>query len=532
MGSIKLLQINRLRGSFNGSAVNIRRRLLVFLLVFVFVMIAGVIFLLAVFGGLPFGSADTEKLFLNELDHLSTSVSTQYGAASVQAVRLSERLTANITLFLRQEGFSRDSLKARPELLNSLLAEQVSVLMINLDATDCSGVFVALDATVNPSLPGAEYSKAGLYIRAIEPNIAGTGTKMRYLLRGPSSLTGDGILNLQAKWDLEFHIEDQSFWQKPLAAYEANPSLPLSRLVSWCSMSPVQGLNEDVMVCSVPLLDENGSVLGVCGFEISQMNFTLRHGPRMGEFHKAVFIFCPAGESGILLEEALFAGDVAEYDAFPGHGLMSSKGGAGNLTVYIMPGGAHFTGVNRTIRLSPDDSPFAGQAYQAVLIIPKGDFDAVQNALRIRFGIILFALAAMGIPASIFISRQSLNPVMSALNAIRSGNLDGVKTNIVELDQLIEQVKKLHANDRPFPDDFFEDFEKRVRMLTPVETTIFRYYLKGTAANEIMSGMFITKSALKTHNERIYTKLGVSGENTFLLYIELIKMSGHIDKFV
>ena len=514
-----------------GSAANIRRRLLAYLLVLMFTMLTGVILLLSIFGVFPSGSGEMGNFFYNELIHLSGNISKQYGAASAQAVRMSERITSAISTVMKRERLSSTELEKHPELLEPLLQELLPILLINLNFTDCSGAFVTLDTTINPNIKGAENSKAGLYIRNIEPNISGAGIETRYLLRGTPSLAGDGYINLQAKWDLEFDVEYQLFWLEPLGAYEANPSLPLSRYVYWCSMSPVQGLSESVMVCSVPLIDESGKALGVCGFEISEMNFMLRNNPYVTGFHRVVFLFSSSKNAHTQLEDALFSGNNAVYNAFRWQRSLSVTGNGGRFSTYSVPGGASFVGMDKSIRLYPDDSPFAGQKFSAALFVPKADFDAAKNAGNIKFGVILFVLMVMGIVASVLLSRWYVKSITDMLSTVNENGIHE-KTNIVEIDLLIEKIRKLHPVDSTLPDNLFEEFISRVQTLTPTEMNIFRYYAEGKNLNEIPSLMFISMSTLKSHNGHMYAKLGISSRDELMLYLELIKKSGLADKIL
>jgi len=283
------------------------------------------------------------------------------------------------------------------------------------------------------------------------------------------------------------------------------------------------------MVCSVPLLSEVGTLIGVCGFEISQMNFMLRHEPGTNSFHSEVLMLSMDDVGGIRLDEALFTGNSAVYSAFPKQGLLQITGKTGNLNVYTMPDGTSFVGISKQIILSPDDSPFAQNSFSATLLVPKGDFDAARNAVGFQFGLVLFVLILFGVLISIVISRRFTNPLVATLDALRSGNLEGVKTNVMELDQLIDEVKALRKKDRPYPNELFQDVLKRVDTLSPVETKIFHCFISGMARKDIMSAMFITKDAFRKHNERIYDKLGISDTETFMLYIELLKMSGQAD---
>ncbi|HCC34704.1 MAG TPA: hypothetical protein DEQ02_03355, partial [Ruminococcaceae bacterium] len=408
----KILWIKEIKQLREKSAVNLRRRLTVFLLLLTLTMLTGVMFLLAVFGVFRLGYGETEKLFEKELYHLTETAAAQYGGASAQAVRMSERLSESIADTLKRAGFSFAELKYHPELLESLLEEQVSVMLSSLDATGCSGVFLALDTTVNPGISGAENSKAGLYIRNTEPNFSGTGSETRLLLRGPSSLAVEGELNMQAEWDLEFGVKDRLFWSESAYAYTGYPALPLSRLVYWCCESPVPGLDEDVMICSVPLLSGGDEILGVCGFEISEMNFMLRHAPESGEFFNTVFIFSSMAGDGLKLEDALYSGNIAVYSALPDSGIMRAEEKSGGFMIYNMPDGRSFAGMEKTIRLYPDDSPFAGETFAASVVLPKADLDAAGNAARLRFVLILFVLMILGVFASVFLSKRYMKPIM------------------------------------------------------------------------------------------------------------------------
>jgi DNA-binding CsgD family transcriptional regulator len=138
---------------------------------------------------------------------------------------------------------------------------------------------------------------------------------------------------------------------------------------------------------------------------------------------------------------------------------------------------------------------------------------------------LLFGIVAAGV-----ISSRYLSPLMSALGAIRSGRLDGVKTNIKELDHIIEELRSLRAKDMPLPDDFFAEVIRRISAMTPVEKKVFHSFIQGDADRDTMRALFLTKQALNTHIARICEKLGVPGREALLLYVEIIKMSGQTAK--
>jgi DNA-binding CsgD family transcriptional regulator len=524
-----------------------RRRLLVYLLLITFTMLAGVILLLSVRGVFPSGSGEMEKLFSNELSRLSENTLKQYGAASVQAARMSELLASAITNFMKREKLSPTEFKNRPELLESLSKDLVLILLFNLFSAEFSGAFVTLDTTVNPNIRGAENSKAGLYIRSIEPNIGGTGAEMRYLLRGFPSLIGDNYINFQAKWDLEFDVKDQLFWIEPLKAHMANPSLPLSWLLFWCSMSPVQGLNENVMVCSVPVFDNAGRIMGVCGFEISEMNFMLRREPNISDFHNMVYMFSPANDGQIRLEGSLFSGNNAVYNTLRKQGSMSVTGNTGKLSVYGTPDGASFVGMDKAIQVYPNDSPFADARFAAALVVPWEDYYDIVSTSRLRLFLIGAAFLCVGVALSLFLSYRYEKPFKELLEALRSGDMSA-KSQIQEIDDLLEfmrsqlnESRSAENGNRKSAEEDEESMEKSLedssenmldsfiantKKLSRAEADVFNLYLEGCTAQEIASTLSLSINTIKTHNRRVFEKLNVSSRKELLTWVQVLTASG------
>jgi DNA-binding CsgD family transcriptional regulator len=503
-----------------------RRRLFVFLLILVLTIMAGMLFLLSA-TGLFFNEADeTEKLLQSEFNYMYYSVSGQYGNASAQAIRLSESLSADIESRLKEQGLSVADLKTHPALLEELIKARLSHLITALDSSECSDIFFALDATINPSLPGAENSKAGLYIRNIAPSLGGAGDEL--LLRGFSELAIFGSLSMQARWDLEFNIENRRFWSVPLGAHEENPALPVSRLVYWCPEGALQNSDENVMVCSVPLIDSRGQAFGVCGFGIRQISFMLRHQPQSngdGKYPSKVFLLSETRGDTLPLQTALFSGSPAVYGALSDQGTLNAYDFTAGLTGYSTPGGAYFVGLREEIRLYPDDSPFAGQNFTAAILISREEYTARQRSHTLTLALVFFVLLVAGATLSVFVSRRYLKPLTESLEHITDGT-EPVKTNIQEIDALIEKLMTIHGGDKLLPANLFEDFTARVKTLSPVELEVLKHHIERRSGKEILSKMFIAQGTLYRHNTNIFKKLGVNSKDEIAAYADLLKKCG------
>jgi len=147
-------------------------------------------------------------------------------------------------------------------------------------------------------------------------------------------------------------------------------------------------------------------------------------------------------------------------------------------------------------------------------------------------GILICAILLLsGTIVSAVIAGVFMKPVITALDAIINGDIGTLeKTDITEIDAVIEKIKETRAKCIPTPGELFGDFIARIKTLTPTEMKIFRYHAEGKSINEIKATMFISVSTVKTHNNHIYAKLGISSKNELMLYAGLLKKSGLADE--
>jgi len=310
-------------------------------------------------------------------------------------------------------------------------------------------------------------------------------------------------------------------------------------------MSPVQGLNGSVMVCSVPLIDDAGRALGVCGLEISEMNFMLRHDPDISGSQnvvcrrKSVFMISSANNGQIRLDEALFSGNNAVYNTLRKQKSMSVTGKSGELSIYSTPDGAVYVGMDKPIRLYPYDSPFAGTRFTTALVVPWEDYNDIVSVSRLRLIKIGAVLICFGVALSLFLSHRYDKSFKELMEALRSGDLRA-KSQIQEIDDLLEFMRaqldetKMAENGSQKSGEslvsteyLLESFIANTKKLSRAEADVFNLYLEGNNAQEIASMLNISLNTIKTHNRHIFAKLNVSSRKELLTWIQVLISSGH-----
>ena len=551
------------------TSLTIRLRLLGFLLGLIFLLLLFVIVILLMTGTLTSGQRELDEYFDIELERLSDEIERDYGQISASAVSLAENIAVSAEQFASQRGGALSDLQANPELLQELLDSNFDRLILSLEKARASGAFIILDATINQEIERADQSRAGLYIKNMEPNIVSASTPRMTVFRGFADLGRKRGYSLHSLWSMEFDLSMFPEYEMIKQQVKQNGKNNLTRLYVWGEARPTYGTNEQYMPCIVPLIDSEGNFFGVCGFEVSSLLFKLNYKPVNKEYQRINCLIAPIDERGLILTSALAGGDYNSFSAFinkaqaygrPDENIESIDAGItgdlpaawlkpvkerSRIIIYRFDGsdlpagdssgelragpGSFFAGRHTTLRLLPHDSIFTGRTFASVLIIGESEFSELlgRNNLKIAGLFVLFIVA--GVLAAVFVSKRFVRPIIRGLEAAVAHDLDGLEdSNIAEIDALIEQLRVRYKDrtGQSLPDDLFEDFISRLETLTPTEKIITGFYMRGESTQEILGNLFISSSTLKTHSSHIYTKLNISSRDELQLYYHLISRGG------
>ena len=228
----------------------------------------------------------------------------------------------------------------------------------SLRRTSCSGAFVLLDATVNTRMEGAGYSRAGLYVQK-----GGTDTPTVPLLlyRGSADVGKTHSVIPHRKWRMEFQTDqfpDYDRWMTP-------SSTPLYQAYTLTERFSLPGTSEEeVQLFLLPLRGRDGTMYGLCGFEISQSFFKQNFAQPTG-FDHLICLFAPA-DSGLNASAALSSGTTGGYFHAPREMLVLRSMGS-SLTQLISSDSA-YAGISELCRLSEN------QSYRLAVCIPMTDY--------------------------------------------------------------------------------------------------------------------------------------------------------------
>ncbi len=533
----------------------LHRRLLLFFILISVSLILIFTLLLTLFG-INGKQTQTVQNHLNtELSIISDKIDEEFGRVSVGGLTIADDIVKRSDEFFRSNKIKASELQSHPELLEGLLGEHMQTLISTINNRYCGGVFIMLDATVNPNAENAEFAKAGVFLKKTQPTATSAVGMDFHCLRGPAQVARDNDIMLIGQWKMEFDITDQSFFADVMQTARDNPDLPISRLYYWSGRITLKGNSEAGFLLCVPLKSNDGTVFGLCGIEISDRLFKSFYTPEGGNFENIFTVMAPNCEKGLCTSKGLIAGNSYltgkrwDFDLVPD--------GSHDGFIHYAGGEELYAGKTVDIRLYPNGSPYMEESWSVSILMPHNILHSAVEGSNYVLVWIVVVLLALSLLASFFVSKRYIKPVNEALNHIQHTPLDERKiTPYTEINDLFEflaakdrdhenEVQRLnsektaaqtqyeqaqtyitHLADERMPEvneGDFEIFLAHLHTLTPKEHEIFNYYLEGKKAKEIMELAGINQNTLKYHNKNIYSKLGVTSRKQLLEYAALMK---------
>ena len=493
----------------------LRRRLFVFLIVFVVVMTLGSIVILLILEAPLIDNSRELKLSVErELSVFGRDFEAHLGDVSLQLVRLSESLSKSI------EATLNGNMQHYPDIPGKALENEFDRLMLAMDRTKSSGVFLILNDKENPGEQGGDF-RNGVSFRVSGPDLLKADMPKRFLRGAPTSGFQSDFMML-SDWEPEFDVKDRSFYH-----------LPVENGLPYWGIESIVSNQEPMILCSIPVIGTNGKVLGVSGFEISNVFFAARYPEAVigdaGGYRQSFCLFSIINENGINIENALYAGGGLEG----GKTLAVSEGSV--LNTYTLANGKKLMGQHKNIKLYPDKSVNQSPGFVMAILIPKEEIDSRNFRIRLRLVLIIAALLGFGIFVSFFISKRYLRPVLSTIDRLvemirekddineiftpeeidvallliegkmRSEISRSLHLSAAETDSRIESIRgKIDSKSESNP--LILETAKEFK-LTQRETDIFRCLQKGMTNSQISGELFISEGTVKIHVRNLLKKL-------------------------
>lgn len=511
---------------FKEQGVSIRRRLVLYWVSMVLALFLIFILVLNLIG--TFSKTERELSAFLEIQERNTSaaLSNHLSELTAQSIVLSKDISKKMSNLLNDRGVDFDELNDNIPLIAELEEDLYDSVYTTLNAGDCNGAFVLLDATANTSLEGSDKSRIGCYLRYSDVSTAGSTNQRLSYFRGMFDIARQNDVQLHNRWNPEFDTSN-------LPGYDDFMAIQVDRIEDsfcWSGRIHITGTWEDANLLYVPVIYQ-GKVCGICGIEIGDLYFQLSYAAIESQYGNVMTLIAPLEGDNLLLDKAMFGGSAGA--ALQAQGILSIK--EEKYFDRYESDSVRYIGVHKSLGQRTVD----GRELVVALLLPESSFSSVVSMERAKWMIISVAALLLLLVLAFFLARSFARPITRGIRSLREdGPMSGraAKVGIREIDELHDFVQDLKERKRlaeempPGVQLLLADFSSRVQTLTPMERTVLQYYIEGHDTVEVANLAFISINTVKKHNTNIYKKLGITTREELMLYVELFNRCGRLEE--
>lgn len=542
MKLIRLSRFGSLLKQVKSEGISLRRRFITYIISTVAMVLSLVLLLLSIFGVMN----PTKSQILDDLDTqlsaYANRITKDYNKIAAYAISFSEQMESEIHDYLTQNNLTFKDLKDNAEALTELQVRLYSTVYLHMQLAPSSGAFYILDTTVNSNSEMPFFN--GIYLKYVNLSSESTVNNEITLYRGSYTTGKAANLTFHSGWKNEMRTE---FFESCNAEFDDGRYYVLSPVID------ISETWEQARYIYVPIRDTRDGIIGVCGFEISNLFFQLSQNVSEGKSSHFVF--------GLLDQQnGCYSGQFSSSRYRISNDApfrMSNSYGVTN----FMFDSETCIGATRTIELG-------GDMFTATLMIPEVLYNDMVMQGQLRTIGIIAIVVLFAFVCCMIMSKKYVAPILRKFDAVKSnGEPDGT-LRIREIDDLFayleardlhhdQQLKVLEdarakaeleaektrrayekaleeyelaqkqiqqLSDEQKKDIVLEDYEFficNLATLTPTEYRIYELYLEGKTAAEIAVIIGITDNTMKYHNKNIYSKLGISSRKQLLRFATL-----------
>ena len=540
---MKLPQIKATLAEIKNSGLSMKRRLAVYIavLLMLFLVVIGIaLSFLGILNITPFRLRET---FHRELKETNYRAETSIDTKAAHAILFAEHLSKETEHYLAAKNISFEALENNAALIDGLEAEVYNIVAANMQYADCSGAFFMLNTTVNSKLPEKYHS--GIYLKFSYLHSNSMINHKTSMLYGSSAVAKEYGADYYNEWHLEmpegiYHELDDVFH---VSKADFNDSYVLTGVYQ------IPGTWENVRFLCVPVFDTSDKLIGICGFEISSLYFSLTYETHNDEFDNIIH--------GLFTE--------SEKDSYTGQMSVNHSGyspsDTGVMTIKKGKNLDTFTYGNETFIGKYGEITLGNSKHILTVMVPEKEYQSLLSESYIRMLAVLIIVLMLMVLICLYFSHKYMKPILKSFEHIKTNSvpIDQVKIpeindlfrfladkdkghedEITELTRLRNEAKDEYTKIQTQLDkvverhksgadpEFYEIFKSNVSKLTQKEAQIFRLYLEGKTAKEIQEITEINQNTLKYHNKNLYSKLGVTSRKELLLYAAMLKKEGGV----
>jgi len=540
---LKKAKLKLLFQHFRAEGLSLRKRFLLYIISAIATFLALTMVLLNLFGFLNPANVQIMRDLDTWLAASVDSIDHDCDELAACAISFSQQLESQIQSYLIDHQLQFDDLQDNSQRLADLQRQLYGTVYLNMQVAPASGAFYILNTTVNSASEIPLFN--GIYLKYVNLSSENTVNNEFALYRGSYATGKENNITFHSGWNNENRTD---FFEDCETVFSAGVHYALSSVVE------IPETWENARYIYVPLRDRQDKIIGVCGFEISDLLFRLSHkteDPRWGQ------LVC-----GLIDQHQ---GNY--YGQFNSNRYQTGNTNS-NLRIISKTDYTQFDFGTESCVGTTRDIFLGNDTFTVAMMMPQAQYQRFIRTAQLQNAIIFLILGILTLVCCVIMSHKYVSPILKRIEQVKAREISGDPINIREIDDLfaflaardvayetrLEELEKerqaAEANATQTQKDYetalrqldlvqgeleqltaaqhreivleeYEFFLCNLGTLTATEYKVYELYLDGKNAKQIAELLGISENTLKYHNKNIYSKLGISSRKQMLRFAAL-----------
>lgn len=354
----------------------------------------------------------------------------------------------------QQRGISPTALCREPSLCQEILADTASSVINLLRNNSVTGAYLILNCPVKED-SGVSYP--GFYVRDYDPSSYSEKNTDLLMERGLPAIAHEQGISMDSFWSAFLNFKDPaddacSFYFTPVEAAESVPrqEREKSYFSYWSQAFSLNDADRRIITYSVPLLSEEGDVLGVIGIDLTldYLANQLKY-DELADNKAGAYLLAISRDGGHTYEPVVSGGPV--YQAYFGtsSSIRVTPDIYQNIVTMDNAGGSEFTlyGAVQPLKLYDTNTPFEKEQWALIGILDSDTLLSFPHRIQTLFLLGLAAAMLIGIIMIFITAKSTTKPITKLVEKLRTSDpekpirLEPVRLN--EIDTLTSVIVEL-----------------------------------------------------------------------------------------
>ena len=528
---------------FRSESLSLRKRFLLYIVSAIATFLALAMVLLNLFGFINSANVQIMRDLDTWLANSADGIEHDCDELAACAISFSDQLESQIQSFLIEHQLQFDDLRDNTRMLTDLQQRLYDIVYLNMQVAPASGTFYILNTTVNSASQTPLFN--GIYLKYVNLSSENTVNNDFALYRGSYTTGKEHSLTFHSGWNNENRTD---FFEDCESVFSDGVHYALSSVVE------IPETWENARYIYVPLRDRQDKIIGVCGFEISDLLFRLSHkteDPRWGQLVCGLIDRHQGNYYGQFNSNRYQTGDANS-----------------RLRIISKADYMQFEFDRESCVGTARDIFLGNDTFTVAMMMPQAQYQKFIRTGQLQNAVIFLILGTLTLVCCVIMSHKYVSPILKRIEQVKAREIGGDPINIREIDDLfafleardvayearleeLEQerqaaeanatqtqkdyekaLRKLDlvqgeleqlaaAQQREIVLEEYEFFLSNLGTLTATEYKVYELYLAGKNAKQIAELLGISENTLKYHNKNIYSKLGISSRKQMLRFAAL-----------